>query len=67
MNKIRPIKNPWYDWLISYIPRTVIKIIGGFKDKIVSFLNTKKIKQIVYGRGKKLSKNQKHKNNLKKI
>ena len=25
MKKIRPIKNNWYDWLISYIPKPLKK------------------------------------------
>ena len=36
MKKMRPIKNSWYDWLINYIPEPIAKIVGGFKDKIVS-------------------------------
>ena len=36
MKKIKPIKNTWYDWLINYSPDP--KIVGGFKDKIVSLL-----------------------------
>ena len=35
MKEIRPIKNSWYDWLISYISEPVTKIVGGFKDKIL--------------------------------
>ena len=35
MKKIKPIKNTWYDWLINYIPETIRKVLGGFKDKIV--------------------------------
>ena len=62
--KIRSIKNTWYDWLINYIPEHITKVIGGFKDKIVSISNTDKPKQIVHGRGKNLSK---PKNNLQKI
>ena len=56
MKKIRPIKNTWYDWLINYIPELIAKIVGGFKDKIVSLFNTNIPKQTMYGGGKKLSK-----------
>ena len=31
MNKIRPVKNTWYDWLIIYIPEPIRKSAGGFK------------------------------------
>ena len=56
MKKIRPIKNTWYDWLISYISESIRKIEGGFKDKVISLFKTNTPKQTVYGRGKKLSK-----------
>ena len=56
MKKIRPNKNTWYDWIINYIPDPITKIVGGFKDKILSLLNTNTPKQTLYGRGKKLSK-----------
>ena len=36
MEKERPIKNTWYDWLINYVPRPIRKTIGGFKDKVKS-------------------------------
>ena len=36
MKKIRPIKNTWYDWLISYIPESIIKKVSGFKDKVIT-------------------------------
>ena len=52
MKKIRPIK---INWLINYISDPIRKNVSGFKDKT---------KQIVYGRGKKLSKPKKK--NLKK-
>ena len=48
--------NYWYDWLISFIPEPVIKIVGGFKDKVVSVFNTDTSKQTVYGREKKIKK-----------
>ena len=57
MKKITPIKqNTWHDWLINYIPKPIRKSVGSFKDKIVSLFKTNTPKQIVYGRGKKLSK-----------
>ena len=56
MKKIRPIKNTWYDWLISYISESIRKIVGGFKYKVISLFKTNTPKQTVYGRGKKLSK-----------
>ena len=56
MKKIRPIKNTWQDWLINYIPQSIRKSIGGFKDKIVRFFETNTPKKPVYGRGKKLRK-----------
>ena len=56
MKKIRPIKNTWYDWLITYIPEPIRKSAGGLKDKIVSLFKTNTPKQTVYGRGKKLRK-----------
>ena len=54
IKEIRPIKNTWYDWLIISIPEPVTKIVGDFKNKIVSLFNTNTPKQIGYGRGKKL-------------
>ena len=54
MNKIRPIKNTWYDWLIDYIPEPIRKSVGGFKDKIVSLFRTNTSEQTVYGRGENL-------------
>ena len=56
MKKIKPVKNSWYDWLINYIPKPITKIVGGFKDKIVSLFNTNTPKKTAYGRGKKVSK-----------
>ena len=50
MKKIRPIKNTWNDWLINYIPKPTTKIVGTFKDKIVSLFNTNTPTQTVYGR-----------------
>ena len=56
IQKIRPIKNTWYDCLINYIPDPSRKSLGGFKDNIVSLFKTNAPNQTVYGRGKKLSK-----------
>ena len=56
IQKIRPIKNNWYDWLINYIPESMRKGAGEFKDKNVNFNKTNSPKKAVYGRGKKLSK-----------
>ena len=36
MNKISPIKNIWYDWLINYIPEPIRESLGDFKENIVS-------------------------------
>ena len=55
MKKVRPAKNNWYNWLINYIPESIRKSVGGFKDKIVSLFNTNTPKQTVHGRRKKLS------------
>ena len=46
MNKIKPIKNTWYDWLINYIPQLVRKSVGSFKDKNVSLFNTNAPKKL---------------------
>ena len=44
-------------WLVNYyIPESIQKSVGGFKDKILSLFKTKTAKQTVYGRGKKPSK-----------
>ena len=32
--------NTWYDWLMNYIPESIRKIAGGFKDKVVSLFKT---------------------------
>ena len=65
MNKIKPIKRTWYDWLINYIPKPIRKNVGGFKDKIISLFKTSTPKGTVYGRGKKISKPRKQ--NMKKL
>ena len=71
MNKKRPIKKNWYDWLISYIPDPIIKIVGGFKDKVVARFKTNTPKdygkQTVYGRGKKPSKSKSKKQSEENI
>ena len=54
MKKIGPIKNTWYDCLITYIPEPIRESVGGFKDEIVFKINLTKHK--LSGRGKKLSK-----------
>ena len=60
--KKRPIKNAWCDWLSNYIPKSIRKIVGGFKDKVGSKDYDKKSCM-----GEERSQaNQKHKNNLKK-
>ena len=56
MKKMRPIKSNWYDWLINSIPKLIRKSVDGFKDKVISLFKTNTPKQIVFGRGKKLSK-----------
>ena len=40
MMKTRLIKNTCNDWLINYISELIAKVLGGFKDKTVSVLNT---------------------------
>ena len=52
-------KNTRSDWLINYIPEPIRKIVGAFKDRVVSHFkaNTSDFgKQTMYWRGKKLSK-----------
>ena len=56
MKKIRLIKNIWYAKFINYIPESITKIAGGFKDKIVSIFNNKHTLKNMYRIGKKLSK-----------
>ena len=43
MKKISAIKNIWYDWLINYIPEPIQKVVGGFKDKVVSQMHLNKL------------------------
>ena len=40
MQKIRPIKNTYLDWLFSYIPQPIRKGVAGLKDKFMSLFNT---------------------------
>ena len=54
MNKMRPIKNSWYDELNNYISDPIRKTVSCFKDKIGSLFKTDTPKQAVYGTGKKL-------------
>ena len=56
MNKIRPIKDTWYDWLINYISELIRKSASGFNDEGISLFKTNTPKQTVFRRGKKLSK-----------
>ena len=59
--------NTLYDWLINYIPKPIRKIVGGFKDKVVSLFNTNTPKQTLYGREKTLSKPKTQKQSDKSI
>ena len=54
--RIRPIINTWYDWLINYISEPIRKGAGAFQNKILSFFKTNTPKRTVCRRGKKLSK-----------
>ena len=56
MNKIRPIKNTWYDWLINYIPKPISKSVSVSKDKFINLFKPNTSKQTVYGRRQKPSK-----------
>ena len=56
MNKIRPIKNAWYDWLINYITEPIRKSVVGLKDREISLFKINTCKTTMYGRGKKQSK-----------
>ena len=56
MKKLRLIKKNWYNGLINYIPEPLTKIVGGFKNKVVSPFNTNTPKQTMYGREKKINK-----------
>ena len=61
MRKIIPIKNTWYDWLINYIPEPIRKIVGGFKDTVISLFKTNIPKPKIDRGGEKLKKNLKKK------
>ena len=41
--------NTWCDWLIDYIPEPIRNIVGGFKDKVVSFLTQIRLKKLFMG------------------
>ena len=45
-----------YNLIINYISEPITKIVGGFKDKAVSFFNINTQKQTTYGRAKTVSK-----------
>ena len=52
MKKVRSAKHlVWL--LINYIPDTIRKSVGNFKDKIVSLFKANTPKQTAYGRGQK--------------
>ena len=34
MNKISPINNVWFDWLLNYLSKSIRRSVGLFKDKI---------------------------------
>ena len=67
IKKIRPVKNNWHEWLISYIPESIRKCAGRLKDRILNALEDKTVglfkintpKETLYGRGQKLSKSRK--------
>ena len=59
MQKIKPVKYNWYDWLINYIPKPTRK--SGFKDKTIILFKTNTHKQTAYGRTKKLRELKKRK------
>ena len=42
--------------LINYFPELITKIVGYFKDKVISLFNTNTSTQTVYGRQKRLRK-----------
>ena len=46
-NQTRPIKNTWYDWLITYIPEPTRKSL-----EVISLFKANTPKQAVYWRGK---------------
>ena len=60
MEKKRPIKSTWYEWLINYIPELIRKTVNRFEDKVLSLFETSTPKdygeKTMYSRGKKPSK-----------
>ena len=52
MEKIRPIKKNWHDWLINYIPKSIRRSVGGLKDKVTSLFKISTPKETVYERGR---------------
>ena len=48
MKKKTSIKNTWYDWLINCIAH-IVKTVGGFKDKVVSFFKNLSKQTVVHG------------------
>ena len=58
--------NTWCYWLINYIPE-LLKIMGGFKDKVVTVFKTNTHAQTVYGRERKLSKRKSQKQSEENI
>ena len=40
MKKIKPVKNTWYQWLITDILQPIRRGVHGLKDKIVSTLKS---------------------------
>ena len=63
MKTIRSIKITWYDWLINCIHGPTRKCVGGFKDNVVHLFKTNTLTKQYMGE----ERNQKHKNNLKKM
>ena len=42
-------KNTWYDWFVNYIPDLIRKSVGGFKNKVISFLRQIHLKKQYLG------------------
>ena len=40
MKKKRPVKKTWHYLITTYISKTLRKIVGGFKDKVVILFKT---------------------------
>ena len=47
MEKRRPSKNTWYDWLINYILEPIGKSVSPLKDKIASLYKSITLEQTV--------------------